>query len=214
MDVEPWGVGGVVTRRSALAAALAAVLISLAACTSSDHASSPSSGPVASTPTSSTVPSRPTSTSPSEDPRGKSAVTAYLAFTHASHAAERKPTDLSLEGALKKYALDPALSTEGQHLFGYRDSGIAWSGSPPSSRVTVASIADGGVYPTAMLTDCPTVSRSWRPYIVKTHKAVPVTFPPGSAKPPHAVSAKVIYYKSHWMVQSTTTNVRKTCAPS
>lgn len=79
--------------------------------------------------------------------------------------------------------------------------------------MSVESIVTTGTYPTVTLTDCPTVSGSWQPYIVKTHKSVPVTYPPGSAKPPHAVTAKVIYYRSHWLVQSTTTNVKKTCAP-
>jgi hypothetical protein len=212
-------VGVSVTRKSVtVGLGLALVLVVVTACTSSSSggpSKRPSGGSVTSTPSgSSTAQSQPGSTAPGDDPRGKAATAVYVAFTIASQAAEREPTDLSFATALKKYALDPALSTEGEHLFGYRNSGIAWSGRPPTSRVTVESIAAAGTYPTATLTDCPAVSASWQPYIVTTHKAVPVTYPPGAAKPPHAITAKVIYYKSHWMVRSTTTNVRTTCAPS
>lgn len=218
-------VGVSVTRRTAaIALSLLVVIAAVASCTSSSN-SDPSKSPTTSTaasvtssspgaPTSVSTPTTsPTSTSPGDDPRGKAASSAYVAFTRASQAAERTPTDLSLAKALNKLAVDPALSTEGEHLFGYRNSGIAWKGQPPAPRVSVESIVTSGTYPTVTLTDCPTISGTWMPYIVTTHKSVPVTYPPGSAKPPHAVTVKVIYYRAQWLVQSTTTDVKNTCAP-
>ena len=214
-------------RRTFAFAVIVPVLIAaLAACTSSSGGGDPSKSP--STPTGSSVSSTasvdpassaptsstPSSTAPGDDPRGKAAVTAYTAFVSASYTAERKPTDLTLVNALKAHSVDPALATEGQHLFGYRNSGIAWEGQPPTPRVTVQTITTTGAYPTVTLNDCQTVSSTWKPYIVKTHKAVPITYPTGSAKPPHAIAVKVIYFKNRWMVQSTTTNVKKTCVPS
>lgn len=201
-----------------------ALIVALAACTSSSSDTNPSTGPrVTTSVRSSAASTDPTTSSPrtgttssvlGDDPRSKAAAAAYSAFVAASYAAERKPTDLALVGALNVRAVDPALATEGEHLLGYRNSGIAWAGQPPKPRVSVQAITATSVYPTVTLNDCPTVSSSWKPYLVKSHKAVPITYPKGSAKPPHAIEAKVIFYKNRWMVQSTTTNVKKTCAPS
>jgi hypothetical protein len=197
---------------------LPVVLAVATACTSARRGGpTPPLSPTQSSATPSTVTSStsvtPSSTSPGDDPRGKAAAAAYLAFINASHAAERNPANGNLLNAVRAAAVDPALAVEGEHLFGYRTSGIAWSGQPPVSRLTVEKISDGAA-PAVTLVDCPTLSPSWQPYLLSTHKPVPVTFPPGSAKPPHATTARVIYYKSRWMVQSTTTEVKATCTPS
>lgn len=206
--------------------AVSALVTMLVACTSTSDGRSSSNSPTTTSgsETSSTASVEPTSpapssdaprsTGPGDDPRGKAASRAYEAFVSASFNAERKPTDLSLVNALKAHAVDPALATEGEHLFGYRSSGIAWGGQSPTPQVTVQTVASSGAYPTVTLNDCPTVSSTWKPYLVKTRKSVPVTYPKGSAKPPHAITVKVIFYKNRWMVQSTTTNVKRTCVPS
>lgn len=216
-------------RSAAAATLLAAGAILLTACSGAPRTTDPTkSTSVASTPrssssvTTSTTPpnsvtpttSKPNTSSPGPDPRGQAATAAYLAFVAASHAAEQHPAKLSLEQALSRYAVDPALATEGEHIFGYRQAGIAWRGTPPTSRVNVKAISTMESRTAATLSDCPTVSATWEPYFIKTNKRVPVTYPPGSAKPPHATTATVIYYKHHWMVQKMTTDVKHTCSAS
>src|SRR5690348_12551389 len=97
-------------------------------------ATSTATPPTSSNPTTPTH-SKTSTTGSQQDPRGQAAKAAYLAFASASHAAERHPTDLALERALINYAVDPELATEGAHVFGFRESGIAWRGIPPTPRV-------------------------------------------------------------------------------
>lgn len=99
-------------------------------------------------------------------------------------------------------------------MVSYAANDIAWSGTAPSPRVKVVSVAAAAKpYPTVTLRDCPTAAPTWKPYNIKTHKVVPVKYPGSTAPPPHAVTATVIYFKSHWMVQRTVTAVTKTCVP-
>ncbi len=194
------------------AAALAAVIIAACTASSGTHTqpapSSLSGGSLTSR-------SSPTPSDKPVDSRVHAATIAYIAFTNAVQHADENPMDVSREQAIKAHAIDPALANEGGHLVGFRTEGIAWSGHPPAARVSVAAVDPAAQpYPIVVLVDCPTVSGSWKPYDVKTHQQVPVTYPKGSAPPPHASTATVVSYHSRWVVQKTVTNVTKTCAPS
>lgn len=178
----------------------------------SSSPSSPSRDPSMSADSSSPAP---TSTSPSVSPTEQAAVAAYVAFRAAAHNAEKKPTDTALENALKAYAVDPALGHEGGSLISYVTGDIAWGGTPPAARVSVSAVKPAAnPYPMVTLRDCPTAAPSWKPYNIKTHKPVSVEFPGSKAPPPHAITATVIYYRSRWLVQTSVTEVKKTCAPS
>lgn len=190
----------------------------LAACSSTGtHVQSP---PPSSPRSSASMPpesssAAPTSTSPTVSPQEKAATSAYVAFSAASHDAERKPTDGARANALKAFAVDPALANEGSSLISYATGDIAWGGTPPTPRVTVsAAQPTAKPYPTVTLKDCPTAAPSWKPYNIKNHQPVTVTFPGSKAPPPHAVTATVIYSHSRWLVQKTVIEVKETCAPS
>lgn len=213
------GFVAVLMARSAIVVQMG-IALALSACTSSGggHPTTSSTRPSSTTPSNGTSaptskhPSTTTSTSPPPDPRSTAATAAYLAFEKASRDAERKPGDHTRRKGLRAHAVDPALSTEVGHLVGFASAGYAWFGQPPRPRVNVKSIDPGNPYTVVTLVDCPTVSTSWKPYVVKGHQPVPVTYPSGSAKPPHALTATVIHYKSRWMVQKVVTDVRHTCA--
>lgn len=203
------------------AVAVASAAVALTACSGSTGThtqSGPPSSSLASTSASPTPTS--TSTAPSSAvttpaPAGAAAVAAYVAFRAAAHNAEKKPTDTARENALKAYAVDPALGHEGGSLISYVTGDIAWGGTPPSPRVSVSAVEPAAKpYPTVTLRDCPTPAPSWKPYNIKTHKPVSVTFPGSTAPPPHAITATVIYYRSRWLVQTSVTEVKKTCVPS
>ena len=129
----------------------------------------------------------------------------------ASFTAERKPTDLSRIASIKAHAVDPALAQEGENLFQDRQSHIEWRGTPPSSRVRVTSVAANGTYPTVTLVDCPTVSKTWRPYDARTGK--PLKLVPPKVAPPWPTNAKVIYYRHQWVVQTAKADMSRTCQP-
>lgn len=208
-------------RRGFAAAVLTLVAVSIAGCGgSATQAQSLSPTTPTSTAGRTTVPSTPsTSPAPSQtDPKstdGKAAATAYSAFAAAARNAERRPTDLARRKALAAHAIEPALTSEAGSLVSYAANDIAWSGTAPTPRISVIAVAPSAEpYPTVTVRDCPTPAPSWKPYNIKTHKVIPVTFPGSTAPPPHAVTATVVYYRAHWMVQRTVTQVKKTCAPS
>ncbi|PZS32188.1 MAG: hypothetical protein DLM61_07270 [Pseudonocardiales bacterium] len=206
------------SRRLFTAIAAAVSMLGLAACTSSTgtHTQSPPSSSASGSSTASESSSPPpTGTSPTVSPTEKAAVAAYVAFRTAAHNAEKNPADTAREAALKAYAVDPALGHEGGSLISYVTGDIAWGGTPPAARVSVTAVQPASKpYPMVTLRDCPTAAPSWKPYNIKTHKPVPVQFPGSTAPPPHAITATVIYYRSRWLVQTSVTEVKKTCAPS
>lgn len=209
-------------RCTALDALLAALLLSLAACTSSGtgvpSASSPpttsrdSTSPTAPISRSSPKSIPPFSRSSSDsDPRGKAAVAAYLSFTGASHAAERSPgKNHAVE--LRAHAVDPALGTIEALLTKLQLAGIANRGTPPKPRVKITKQdLEAHPWPVVTLADCPTVSPSWAAYDVATGKRVKVV--PNSSEPPYAVTATVIKYKGRWVVSKTSVDRKHTCTP-
>lgn len=207
------------SRRPLAATIFAVSTMVLAACTSSTGTHTQSPPPPSSSNAPSTTPQSsspaPISTSPNVSPTEKAAIAAYVAFRAAAHNAEKKPTDTSREAALKTYAVDPALGHEGGSLISYLTGDIAWGGTPPGARVRVTAVQPAAKpYPMVTLRDCPTAAPSWKPYNIKTHKPVSVKFPGSTAPPPHAITATVIYYRSRWVVQTSVTEVKKTCAPS
>jgi hypothetical protein len=141
-------------------------------------------------------------------------VTAYLKYREAINTAQRSPASTGLLTAVANATADPQQETDGKMLLQYRINHLAWRGTPGRPRVTVTeSRAHANPYPTVTVRDCPTVSASWKPYDTTTNKPVPVTYPKGSAKRPFAVTATVVDYQSHWLVEKVTTYMRKTCEP-
>lgn len=222
-DAEPCSpvVGVPVTRRTAaVALTLLVVIAAVAGCTSSsggDPSRSPSttksvtstaatSSPVSSPGTSSSAPS----TAPPADPRSKAALAAYNAFVSASDTAERDPSRISK--LLPRYAIDPALGTEQGLLTQFQVNNIQWRGTPPTSRARVVKTGFAATpYPNVTVVDCPTVSSSWRPYDTKTGKPLPLVKP--KVAPPWATTATVALYKGKWVVQTTKTDMTRTCKP-
>lgn len=211
--------GRTITAWAALVAA--ALLLGVAGCTSSGSAGPSTSPPASSSPapdsttatsasTSSTAPPS-SSSSATADSQGQAAIAAYLAFTRASDAAERKPADLSRVKAIKAHSVDPALGKEGASLFDFRQSHIEWRGTPPTSRVKVTSASTTGAHPTVTLRDCPTVSKTWRPYDSRTGKPLKLVKP--KVAPPWAATVTVINYKGRWVVQTTKVDMSRTCTP-
>ena len=110
------------------------------------------------------------------------------------------------------HAVDPALGQLENDLLTFASAGIAYRGTPPTSRTKVTKIEmQANPWPTVTVMDCPTVAPSWKPVYVKSGK--PATLAPASAKPPYAVTAAVIYYKNRWAVYRTTVDRKHTCAP-
>ncbi len=155
------------------------------------------------------------SASPTTDPQVQAAIASYEAFAGASNVGLRDPgSDYSAK--LAANAVDPALAKVAANIASFRLAGIAYRGAPPTPRIDAKSLRadlEAKPWPTVTLTDCPTLASSWQAINQKTKAPVPVKYPPGAAKPPHAVQATVIFYQSHWVVQKLITDVRHTCAP-
>ena len=209
-------------RTFTLALIVPALMIALAACTSSGgvgpttSASSPSSVTSSgsqtsmSTAPSSTAPTTASSSASTPPSQAKAALAAYTAFTGATDEAQRTPSRVSKQ--LEQYAIDPALGTARGVLTQFQVSNIEWHGTPPASRTRVVrSNPTAQPYPTVTLIDCPTVSSTWRPYSTKTGK--PVTTVKPKVAPPWATTATIALYKGKWAVQFEKTDMTRTCTP-
>jgi hypothetical protein len=183
-------------------------ILLLAACTSGHQKIATSSSTTAPSFTS----ARP-STSPAgqEDAQARAAIAAYMAFRSASYGSERTPTDRTLDAALAATAVRPALAIELGTVLDYQKNGIAFRGTPPSSRPTVLTAQlDASPDPTITVADCPIVSPSWMPYLIQTGQPIEIQYT-GTAKPPYQATATVVRQQSAWVVQSVTTRMDATC---
>jgi hypothetical protein len=201
------GVVGLPTHHRRSTTAFLIILLSLtAACTGSDVTTQPL------TPAPTPTPS-PTS---SIDPRALPAVTAYEAFTDAAVNAQRKPIapgEKWPSGAdFTKHSFDP-IKTQFMNYIWYLESrGLEYRGTPDTPHISVKSMAlDATPWPTVVLTDCQT-GGTWDEYVIKTGKRVPLAGN-GPAPPPYLNTVKMIQYKGHWGIHSTTADKSRTCTP-
>jgi hypothetical protein len=180
-------------------------LLILAACSSPQPRESES--PSAAT-------SKTVSPSPTIDPRAQPAVDAYEAFAAASTNASRDPLPLGSTYApaadYALYSFDPMRTQTSAYLAGLAEQKAKFRGStPPTPRVRVKSVElDTKPYPTVMLTDCQSPTSDWDEYDQAGNR---VPNAPATASPPYLVTAKMIYYKDHWGLQSTTADTSRTC---
>jgi hypothetical protein len=154
------------------------------------------------------------SASPVIDPRAKPAVDAYTAFNTASNNASRDPLPFGSAypetADYTRYSFDPIRAQTGAYLAGLAQQQVTFRGTtPPVPRVQVTSVAlDAKPYPAVTLTDCQLLAPDWDEYDQAGHR---VPDAPASAAPPYLITAKMIFYKSHWGLQSTTADTSRTC---
>jgi hypothetical protein len=148
------------------------------------------------------------------DPQAEPAIAAYNAFAKAAQNAERAPRPLGSDypsaADFTRYSFDPLRSEFLGYVASLAEQDIQFRGAPPTSNVTVTSVdLRGKPYPTVTLSDCPTGTENWQAYD-SAGKQLPVASP-SSAPPPYLITAKVIFYKERWGVQSTTADTSRTC---
>jgi len=190
--------------RASTAVILTALLLLTAACTDSGV----NTQPVPPAPTSAPAP---TSTI---DPRAQPAVSAYEAFNDTSNNAQRHPVGHDqkwLPGAdFTKTSFDPIRAEFISYIWGLKEQGVQYRGTPPPAHISVKSIRlDAKPWPTVLLTDCQ-AGGDWDEYVIKTGKRVPDAGN-GKIPPPYLITAKMIYYEKHWGIQSTTADKSRTC---
>lgn len=200
-------------RRAATAASLILAVFAwaglLGACSggSQPHEDTPTTA-------SSTPPSTVTSPSASSDPQAAAAVAAYEAFWRAAVNAQRHPVaadDTYPQAAdFARFSFDPVRATYTGFISGLAAQGVQFRGTPPTPRVSVISVEpEASPYPVVTLRDCQTPAPEWNEYEVATGKQV--LRASANVPPPYEITAKVIFYKEHWGLQSTTTNTSRTC---
>ena len=155
-----------------------------------------------------------TTASQSVDPRAAAAVEAYRAFWRAAFNAQRHAVAAGgtypAAADFARFSFDPARAIYVGYIAGLAAQGVQFRGTPPEPRVRVVSVEPGAKpYPLVMLSDCQTLTSDWNEYVTATGKRVPVAS--ASVPPPYEITAKVVYYKGHWGLQSTTTDTSRTC---
>ena len=102
------------------------------------------------------------------------------------------------------------------YAFGYytgvdvESQGVEFRGTPDTLHVTVSDIdLQASPWPTVMLKDCQT-GGDWQEYSIKTGKKVPLA-ENSDVPPPYLITARMIFYKNHWGLHSTTADKSRTC---
>jgi hypothetical protein len=156
-------------------------------------------------------------TSAPADPRVAAAVKVYTNFVTATnytyaHPPRKVGDPLPKRGDFRPYSFDPAQGEVLNYVFSLTTDGIAYRGTPPTPRITVAAVHLGAApYSTVTVADCPTAPPSWTTYYRASGK--PTKSKPGQVKPPYLITAQLIFYKKHWGVQKLTPNAKRTCTP-
>jgi hypothetical protein len=190
----------------AFAAAL--MLVSVAAC--SDSGVKPQPGETSTVTPATTPAASPTPTIP---PEAQEAVDSYKAFIDASNEAKRHPVadgDAWPSGAdFTKYSFDPIKTQYEAYIWGLESQGVEFRGTPATPHIAVTRVdLRAKPWPTVTLKDCPTGGH-FDEYSIKTNKKIPDAN--GDIPPPYLITAKVIHYKNHWGVQSTSVDKSRTC---
>lgn len=153
----------------------------------------------------------PSSTIP---PEADAAVKAYEAFWRAANNAKRQPVRIDEplpRGAdFTRHSFDPARTTYLGYIAGLKAQGVQFRGAPPQPRIRVAKVETSAKpYPTVTLTDCQSPAPTWNEYVVESGKRVPAVT--ASVLPPYEITARMIFYRQHWGLQSVTTDTSRTC---
>ena len=185
-----------------VAAALAAAVSLLAACTSSGAHPSPS--PTMASSTSTTA-----SPTPTVDPavaQAKTAVLeAYSGFWDAQVRALAEPT-AEPPAELARFSVDKAFAGVGQALFEYKRQGIVMTGTPVlDPKVDTIEL---GANANAHILDC-VDSTTWVPVFRDTGKPAAA---PGQA-PRLEVEAWAIIYDGRWVIRETNVHRDTPCYP-
>lgn len=191
--------------RISITAALVATL-TIAATSCSDPDQPTDQGPS----TSAAVPASP---SPTIDPLAQPALDAYRAFNETTNNASREPLSLGSKyprrADFTRYSFDPLRGEFETYLAGLAQQRISYRGEPPVSNLTVISInPQANPYPLVVLTDCQ-IGSDWGIY---REDGTPVPDASAPVPPPYLVTAKVIFYKGKWGVQSTEADTSRTCS--
>jgi hypothetical protein len=147
-------------------------------------------------------------------PEVQAAADAYEAFNDAANNAQRKPVadgeKLTAAADFTKHSFDPLKTEYSAYIWSLESQGVEFRGTPYESHISVTKVdLKASPWPVVTLTDCPS-GDDWDEYSIKTNKRVP-SADDGDVPPPWLVTAKVIYYKGHWGVQSTTVDKDRTC---
>jgi hypothetical protein len=163
-----------------------------------------------------TPPTTATSTpSPSSDPRAGPAVEGYKSFWTTANNASRAPLAAGEAyppaADFTRFSFDPVQSQYTAFLASMAADGVRYRGNPPTPRVTVTKVElEAKPYPTVILHDCQSPAPDWRAYVTDTGELVPR--PSTTIQPPYLVTAKMIFYRGHWGLQSTSTDSSRTCS--
>jgi len=152
--------------------------------------------------------------SASIDPQALPAVRAYEAFQKAAINAEREPVasgqDWPPGADFTKFSFDPIKTAYISYIWGLESQGVEFRGTPDTSHITVTKIdLQASSWPTVILKDCQT-GGDWEEYSIKSGKKIPLA-ENTDVPPPYLITAKMIFYKNHWGVHSTTADKTRTC---
>ena len=201
-------------RRQAVAlqgATLTLLALTLAACSGSSVNAEPGFSATATRPATSTATPGPTSTI---DPKARAAVKAYESFQAATINAQRKPVASGQGwpdgGDFTRFSFDPIKTAYVSYIWSLESQGVEFRGTPDTQHISVAAIdLKASPWPTVTLKDCRT-GGDWEEYSIKTGKKIPLAGN-GDVPPPYLITAKIIFYKNHWGVHSTTADKSRTC---
>jgi hypothetical protein len=150
------------------------------------------------------------------DPAAQPAVDAYQSAIAAARNAQRHPVgkDATLppDADFTKFTFDPFRSQYQIFVWGLAAQGGQYRGTPPSSHVSVTSVAlSAKPYPTVQLSDCPGDDSEWRLYNAATGAVQPRATQ--KVSPPYRSSVTVIFYEKHWGVKKVVLDSSRTCTP-
>lgn len=190
-----------------MAAGLAIVALSLAACTGSQSPPEPSPtiSTTAPTPTVTPIltPSPTPSSTPTHNPVEAAILHAYLGYWAAKVAAFSDPSK-EPSAKLEKVAVDHAYSDVVSGIFTFRRNGIKVVGEPDlSPKVSKIVTGDGG---TARIVDC-VDGTDWQPIYVQTGKSAAV---PGQESR-LVTTSTAYYYGDHWTIRSSSVDRDAPC---
>ena len=198
-------------KRNLIMAGFTVTVLATAACGAGDGALKPA----AKTSPSSPMTSPPSSgQTPTIDPKAQPAVNAYMDFVAARTEALRSPRKSGHRPAtdFTTYSFDPFRGQESATIESLGEQGQLFKGDPGRPRVNVTTIEpDAKPYPTVVLNDCPTPTKTWRIYDAKTGSDMTPRLPKGAQPMPYLSTVEVIYYQGHWGVSKIDADTSRTC---
>ncbi|MET8042544.1 hypothetical protein ABZU25_17010 [Micromonospora sp. NPDC005215] len=184
-----------ITNRAAIAAAVGALALNLAACTSDDDAATPSAGPVSSQP--------PPSTDAEDARASASTLAAYRNYVRAYVSASNKG---DYNAKLDRFVADPALLTVRQDLLIKFQQGLVTKGEPTST--PKVSKVDTSQRPfTAEVVDCFDTG-TWDVVSKKTGKSARTT---GQATRYVVIAKAELFDDGQWRIREVSAQRERPC---